>query len=198
MLPLLQGFAMGASLIIAIGAQNAFVLSQGVRREHHLVVALVCSLCDAALIVLGVCGMGALVSSHPTLVKTTTWAGAAFLFAYGLRAFWSAFQGGSLKAQAAAPQSLYKVLALTLALTLLNPHVYLDTVLLLGSISGRYASADRLFFGLGAVIASFAWFFSLAAGGRLLAPLFTKAVTWRVLEGAVGLTMWLVAVSLVC
>lgn len=195
--PLLQGFAMSAGLIIAIGAQNAFVLSQGVRRDHHLAVALVCSLCDAALICLGTAGVGTLVSKTPALTQAAAWGGGLFLFCYGLRAFRSAWKGGCLQTGAQSTGSLRRVLAVTLAITLLNPHVYLDTVVLLGSISARFAGTDRLLFAAGAVAASFAWFFSLSAGGRLLAPLFQKRATWRLLDGVVGATMWLVAAGLV-
>ncbi len=187
---------MGAGLIIAIGAQNAFVLSQGVRRQHHLIVALVCSLCDAMLIILGVAGMGTLVASHPDLLVVSSWGGAIFLFGYGLRAFWSAYQGGCLKAKSNKLDSLKKTILFTLALTLLNPHVYLDTVILLGSISGQYTGIERTLFGAGAVVASFVWFFALSTSGRLLAPLFQRTITWRLLDMIVGLTMWYVAFSL--
>jgi L-lysine exporter family protein LysE/ArgO len=192
-----QGFAMGAGLIIAIGAQNAFVLSQGVRREHHLAVAFTCSLCDAALITLGVGGLGALVAAHPQCIRVVTWVGAAFLFAYGLRAFLAARRPGGLLAAEAPRRTLRATLATTLALTLLNPHVYLDTVVLLGSLSARHAGTARLGFGAGAVLASFAWFFALALGGGLLAPLFRRPSTWRILDLCVGCTMWLAAWSLV-
>lgn len=193
---LLSGFAMGGGLIIAIGAQNAFVLSQGVRREHHLAVALVCALCDAVLIALGVAGMGTLVASNPTIMTIAAWGGAIFLFCYGLRAFWSAYKGGSLRANDAETGSLKKVILVTLAITLLNPHVYLDTVVLLGSISGQFAADQRIWFALGAMAASLAWFLCLSAGGQILAPLFKKQITWRLLDGIVGATMWFVGAGL--
>ncbi len=192
----LQGFAVGGGLIIAIGAQNAFVLSQGVRRQHHLTVALVCSVCDAMLIIIGVAGMGTLVASKPGLLSIASWGGAIFLFFYGLRAFWSAYKGGCLKTNGNKLDSLKKTILFTLALTLLNPHVYLDTVILLGSISAQYVGLERTIFGAGAVVASFVWFFALATGGRLLAPLFQRTITWRLLDIIVGLTMWYVAFSL--
>lgn len=199
----LQGFGMGAGLIIAIGAQNAFVLAQGVRREHHMSVALLCSLCDAALILLGVCGMGSLVAAHPAFIRLASWAGALFLFFYGLRSFAALRTSQRLKADCRTgadgrcPSTLQKTLLTTLALTLLNPHVYLDTVLMLGSISSRFEWPVRGGFGAGAMLASFCWFFALAWGGRLLAPWFARPQIWRVLDFTVGCTMWFVALSLV-
>jgi len=195
--PFIQGYAMGGGLIVAIGAQNAFVLTQGVRRNHHLAVAALCILCDGLLIGLGVTGVGAAVASNPALGRVAAWGGAAFLAWYGLTAFRSALRGGSLEARMEVDRGLMRTLALTLAVTLLNPHVYLDTVLLMGSISGRFAGSGRYVFGLGAFAASVTWFLALGLGGRALAPLFSREAAWRALDGAVCLTMWAVAVSLV-
>ena len=196
MTPFFSGFAMGGGLIVAIGAQNAFVLTQGVRRNHHLAVATVCALCDAALIGLGVTGAGALVASNPTLAKVAAAGGALFLAWYGLNAFLSMLRGGTLQAEESASKGLKHTLSLALAVTLLNPHVYLDTIVLMGSVSGQFAQPDRYVFGMGAVTASFAWFFSLSLGGQLLAPLFRRELTWRILDGVVCLTMWTIAWSL--
>lgn len=197
MTPFIQGFAMGGGLIIAIGAQNAFVLTQAVRRNHILAVVLVCILCDGLLIGLGVSGFGAMVAASPVLGAAATWGGAAFLGWYGLGALRSAIRGGTLSTDQCAPPDLRRTLLLTLAVTLLNPHVYLDTVVLMGSLSGRFEGGGRYVFGLGAVTASTVWFALLGAGGRMLAPLFRRPATWRVLDTVVCLTMWTIAATLI-
>ena len=193
---LAQGYGMGLGLIVAIGAQNAFVLSQGIRRNHHLAVAGVCFLCDALLISAGVLGVGAALAASPTAHVAAAFGGSAFLFWYGLRSLRQAFSGGALDAREQVRASLKATLAATLAVTLLNPHVYIDTVLLVGGVSARFGRSDRLAFGAGAVLASLTWFFALGLGGRLLAPLFRRPATWVVLDGAVGLIMWGIALSL--
>ncbi|OIQ49809.1 Arginine exporter protein ArgO [Pseudodesulfovibrio hydrargyri] len=197
MTPFIQGYAMGGGLIVAIGAQNAFVLTQSVRRNHHLAVAALCILCDGLLIGLGVTGVGTMVASNPTLGLIAAWAGAAFLAWYGLGALKAALRGGSMETRQEVEQGLRRTLALTLAVTLLNPHVYLDTVVLMGSVSGRFPGTARYAFGLGAFAASFTWFLCLSLGGQVLAPLFSRDLTWRILDGAVCLTMWSIAASLV-
>ncbi|MFU8891538.1 MAG: LysE/ArgO family amino acid transporter [Anaerosomatales bacterium] len=195
----ISGAALGASLIIAIGAQNAFVLQQGLRREHVFVVAMICALADAALIVAGAAGFGALVSGSPVLTAVAAWGGAAFLFGYGLRSFRAALRPEALELgrPVAAGRSLRSVVAITLAVTLLNPHVYLDTVVLLGSVAARYPADVRAWFALGAMAASFAWFFSLAYGARLLAPFFERPRAWQILYVIIGAIMWWIAGSLV-
>ncbi|BCS97286.1 amino acid transporter [Desulfoluna limicola] len=193
----LTGFGTSAGLIIAIGAQNAFVLSQGVRRNHHLVIPLICSFFDALLITVGILGVGTAVASNPALTKAAAWGGAAFLFWYGAGSFRSALKGGHLEADDRGSTSLKKAVLTTLAVTLLNPHVYLDTLVLMGSISGQIPLAERPWFGIGAAMASFVWFFILSLGGNLLAPLFRKQVAWRILDTLVGIIMWSIALSLV-
>lgn len=195
--PFLQGLGTGAGLIIAIGAQNAFVLNRGLTRNHHLTVALICALSDALLITLGLSGMGIVLAHSEALAVWATWLGVAFLFWYGLRSFRSAMRSGSLEAQERARMGLGATVVATLAVTFLNPHVYLDTVLLLGSIGGRYPEAQRFFFGAGAVTASLLWFLALGLGARLLLPFFRHPRSWAVLDVLVGLTMWGVAASLV-
>ncbi|MBI9110587.1 LysE/ArgO family amino acid transporter [Maridesulfovibrio ferrireducens] len=195
-LPYMQGFGTGAGLIVAIGAQNAFVLTQSIKKNHHLKVCLVCALCDAVLITLGVLGTGDIVASHPMLLKPAAWGGAAFLVWYGFGSFRSAIKGGKLESEEETVSGVRPIIMLTLAITLLNPHVYLDTVVMLGSISGQYSGEARYFFGFGAVTASFIWFYTLGFGGRALAPLFKKPVTWRILDSVVGVTMWAIAFSL--
>ena len=195
-IPFLQGFGISGGLIAAIGAQNAFVLSQSVRRNHHMVIALICSICDATLIAVGIGGMGTLVASRPFLMQLAAWGGAAFLFLYGLRSFCSALRGGRLETDTETVSTLGSIICATLAVTLLNPHVYLDTIVLMGSVSGQFAGTGRIWFGAGAMTASFIWFFSLSLGGQMLAPLFQRPLAWRVLDGLVCVTMWGIAFSL--
>lgn len=194
---LASGFLLGLSLIVAIGAQNAFVLRQGLMKHHVFAVCLTCALSDAALIAAGVSGFQGASELMPRLAPWLRYGGAAFLFFYGLRSLRSAFG----KAQSLAPADelaagLGATLATCLALTWLNPHVYLDTVVLLGSISTRFPGQE-LYFGLGAVTASFAFFFSLGYGARLLRPLFARPLAWRVLDGAIAVVMWSIAGRLV-
>ncbi|MDO6562052.1 LysE/ArgO family amino acid transporter [Amphritea sp. 1_MG-2023] len=190
------GLATSAGLIIAIGAQNAFVLSQGVRREYHWPIAGLCSLLDTLLIIAGISGMGVLISQSTLILQLITWAGGAFLVGYGAHALRSAMRGTTLDVAANQFGSLRAALLATLALSLLNPHVYLDTVVLLGSIGGRYAEQDRYWFGAGAALFSFIWFFMLSLGARWLAPLFRQPISWRILDGLVCIMMWTLAALL--
>ncbi len=191
-----SGFGTGCGLIMAIGAQNAFVLSNGLKQNHSLSIALVCSLCDAVLIMAGVAGLGALVTATPLLGAVTLWGSVTFLVAYGIRSLYSSYQGGRLEITRQHQDSLAAVLLTTLGVSLLNPHVYLDTVILMGSISAQYAGADRFVFAAGAMAASFAWFFSLSFGSRILAPLFQQQQAWRLLDLFVGMVMITIAASL--
>lgn len=198
----LAGLGLGLSLIVAIGAQNAFVLRQGLRREHVLPVVLVCALSDAALIAAGVAGGGALFAAVPWLVDVIRWAGAAFLAGYGILAAVRALRrpkpgAAGLRAGAApVAAGLGATVATTLALTWLNPHVYLDTVLLLGSVASTHGDT-RWFFAAGAAAGSILWFTALGFGARLLAPLFAKPLAWRLLDAAIALVMLTLAVLLV-
>lgn len=195
MTSLIAGFGLGFSLILAIGAQNAFVLRQGLRREHVFWVCLTCAVSDALLIAAGVMGFGALSAKLPWFETVMRWGGAAFLVYYGARAALSAWRGGqALQAQGGAATSLRATLATTLALTWLNPHVYLDTVVLLGSVSAQYM---RLPFGIGAACASLIFFFGLGYGARILSPIFAKPLSWRILDGIIAAVMWTIAWSLV-
>ena len=194
---LVPGFLLSLSLIVAIGAQNAFVLRQGVRREHVLPVCLTCALSDAVLLSVGVAGFAAVASRAPWVEPVLRYGGAAFLMAYGARSFWSAFRhDGALVPADEAATSLAKTLATCLALTWLNPHVYLDTIVLLGSVSTQYPGR-AVEFAVGAVTASFVFFFALGFGARLLRPLFARPSAWRVLEFGVGVVMWSIAASLI-
>jgi len=197
LLTFLKGFGTGSGLIIAIGAQNAFVLSQGVKRNHYIIIPLICAVCDALLIILGVTGVGTLVASSKPLSLIAGIGGAGFLFIYGIGSFRSAIKGESLSLTQKTRSSLKTIILTTLGVTLLNPHVYLDTVILLGSISSQFKRPGHIFFGAGAVMASFVWFFCLSLGGKMLAPLFVKKSSWRVLDTLVGLTMWAIALSVV-
>jgi L-lysine exporter family protein LysE/ArgO len=191
----LPGFALSLTLILAIGAQNAFILRQGLRREHVFWVCLTCGLSDAVLIAVGVAGFGALSKALPLFETVMRYGGAAFLLWYGFLNARSAWQGGGvLEAGGEGAQSLRKTILTLLALTWLNPHVYLDTVVLIGSISAQYP--DRLAFGTGAVLASIIFFFMLGYGARLLSPSFAKPVSWRILDSIIALTMCAIAVKL--
>jgi L-lysine exporter family protein LysE/ArgO len=192
----LAGFALGISLILAIGAQNAFVLKQGLKREHVFAVCFICALSDAILISAGVAGFGAIVKQFPLIEQVSRYAGAAFLLVYAALSFKSALTTShKLEAKGKEVGSLMTALLTCLAFTWLNPHVYLDTVVLLGSISTQY-EGQQLAFGLGAVIASFVFFFSLGYGARLLIPVFKNPNAWKVLEAIIGLVMLLLAINL--
>ena len=192
----LTGFATGLSLILAIGAQNAFVLRQGLLRVHVLPLVLFCAASDAALIAAGVAGFGALAEAHPTFPAAMALAGAAFLLVYGAMRLRAAWTGSSALAPGQAAQGLGRTLAIAAAFTWANPHVYLDTLGLIGAVSTRFEGPARLAFGLGAAAASFVFFFALGYGARLLAPLLTSAASWRLLDTAIGLTMWAIAAGL--
>ncbi|WP_059015312.1 LysE/ArgO family amino acid transporter [Mycobacterium sp. M26] len=193
--PLLVGFLTSLTLIAAIGAQNAFVLRQGIRGEHVLAVVSVCALSDLVLIVAGIAGIGALITAHPQTVTIAKIGGAAFLFGYGALAARRALRPSTLNATQDGPARLVSVLLTCLALTFLNPHVYLDTVVLLGTIANQHADS-RWLFGIGAISASVVWFVSLGFGARRLAGLFATPVTWRILDGLIAATMIALGISL--
>lgn len=191
-----QGYLVSLSLILAIGAQNAFVLRQGLRREHVGVVVLACAISDAVLIALGVTGFGVVSHALPWLAGAMRWGGVVFLLVYGGMRFRAALAGGeALKPGEGVEVSVSKVLTTVLVLTWANPHVYLDTVVLLGSISAQYPG-QRLAFGIAAAAGSFSFFTALGYGARLLAPVFANPKAWVVLEVIVGATMWGIALGL--
>jgi L-lysine exporter family protein LysE/ArgO len=198
---MVAGIALGGSLIIAIGAQNAFVLRQGIARDHVFVVVAVCVLCDWVLITLGAVGFGALVTAFPAVTALAAWGGAAFLAFYGAQSFRAALHPGSLAEKASSGPlrfaSARAAIAATLAISLLNPHVYLDTVVLIGGIAAQYAGSLKWAFVVGAAVASLAWFAGLGFGARLLAPLFERPRTWRILDVVIGVIMWWIAAGLV-
>jgi L-lysine exporter family protein LysE/ArgO len=199
--PYLQGIALGGSLIIAIGAQNAFVLKQGLKRSHVLAVVSVCVAVDWVLISLGAAGFGMLVTAFPGVTSIAAWGGATFLFFYGATSFRSAMSDETLDAEGASGRAALtttgSAIAATAAISLLNPHVYLDTVVLLGSVAAQHPMPERLWFTLGALTASLLWFAGLGFGARLLAPLFRRPAAWRALDILIGFIMWWIAGSLV-
>ena len=194
MTPAFFGFASAIGLIAAIGAQNAFVLRQGIRNEHVLPVVLLCAASDLVLILAGIAGVGALVTAHPTLTTVARYGGAAFLIGYGLLAARRALRPAALTPAAAGPARLTSVLLTCLALTFLNPHVYLDAVLI-GTLANQQGDG-RWLFGAGAAAASAVWFFGLGFSGRRLAVLFARPATWRILDWAIAATMITLGISL--
>ena len=191
-----QGFGLGASLIVAIGAQNIFVLRQALMRRHVLPVALFCALTDAVLVVVGALGLGAVVKDSRTGLLIIALAGAAFLFWYGVKALRRALAPSALTATVNGPSDLRGALLTVAAVSWLNPHVYLDTVVLLGGISASYPAGQQVWFVIGVIAASFSWFFALGYGGRALAPLFRKPAAWRIFDLGVAAIMWLIAARL--
>lgn len=186
------GLMTGLALIVAIGAQNAFVLRQGIRREHVGAVVLICLLSDATLIFGGTAGIGALVTRFPTVLEVLRWAGAAYLIWWALRSFLSALRPMALTAQ--TPRSRGSVIATTLGLTYLNPHVYLDTVVLLGSLANQHGDG-RWIYAAGAATGSVLWFTGLGYGARSLSGVLNDPRTWRVIDVIIGVLMLLLAVN---
>ncbi len=194
----LKGIGLGAGLIAAIGSQNAHVLRMGLRRQHVGITVLVCIVFEVLFVAAGVAGIGTAVERNPTLLAAARWGGAAFLAWYGLRAWRAAFAQHALDATPyAAEMTMRQALATVLAVTLLNPHVYLDTVVLLGAISGQQGAHGKWWFALGAMSAASAWFMLLGFGARLLSPWFAKPSAWRVLDGVIGAVMLALATTLV-
>ena len=191
----LAGFGTGLSLIVAIGAQNAFVLRQGLLRSHVFAVCLFCAVSDAILVTFGVFGAGVLSSVAPWFTEVMRWGGAAFLIWYGLRAARSALRGGDSLRAAGQAQPFWATMATVAVLTWANPHVYLDTVVLLGAVSADFA--DKRAFAGGAITGSFLFFFALGYGARLLAPIFARPRAWQVLDLVIALVMWSIALSLI-
>jgi len=194
----LSGLGTGAGLIIAIGAQNAFVLRQGLLRQHVLPVVLVCIGGDILCICAGVAGMGALIRTNEWLLEFFRWGGALFLTVYGISAARRAASGnGSMEISEVGACSFMKAITSCLAFTFLNPHVYLDTVVLLGSIAAQYGEDLKWTFASGALTASVLWFTGLGFGARLLLPIFQNPKAWRILDTLIALVMWAIALTLV-
>jgi len=191
----LPGFLAGLGLIVAIGAQNAFVIRQGLTRQHVFVVVAICAIADAALIALGIAGLGAIIQGLPWLLEGVRWFGVAYLTWFGIKSVRSAFKNDVMVISGAQTTSLKKVVAAVLGFTLLNPHVYLDTVILLGSISNQFAE-DRWVFGLGAMTASIVWFSSIGFGARVASRFMSKPIFWRVLDSLIAVVMFSIALYL--
>lgn len=195
MLTLLSGFFSGLTLIVAIGAQNAFVIKQGLRREYVLLIALICSISDALLIFLGSAGLGQLIQSTPELLEVVRWFGVIYLLWFGVKSLRSAFTHQSLIAAEGQLSSKKMVITTMLALTFLNPHVYLDTVILLGSIANQFENQSWLF-STGAALGSFIWFFSIGFGAKAASRFMSKPVFWKVLDLVIAAIMFTIAIFL--
>lgn len=195
-----KGMALGASLIIAIGLQNAFILRQGLKNRFILPAVLTAISVDVVLIGFGVLGFGFLIEQMPALIDWITWGGALFLFFYGLKSFISALKPEKLDDETAKGMlkegSAKETVLILLAVSALNPHVYLDTVVLIGGLSASYGDIGKYWFGSGAMLASCLWFFALGYGARLLSPLFSKPRAWQILDILIGIVMWAIAISL--
>lgn len=193
---LFSGFAIGLSLIVAIGAQNAFVLKQGLKQHHVLWICVICAGSDSILILLGVAGFAQVIEHYPHVVVVSKYLGMLFLLIYGAKHFYSAYRTEqAISFDADSPSNLQRIVLLCLAFTWLNPHVYLDTVMLMGSISTQYAPY-KWWFALGAVISSWLFFFSLGYGAKFLLPWFQNPKAWRALDMLIGVMMWGIALSL--
>ncbi|MBC3918187.1 amino acid transporter [Undibacterium sp. CY18W] len=194
---ILKGMGMSAGLIMAIGSQNAHVLRMGLRRQHVGLTVVICIACEILLILAGVAGVGGAINSQPFLLALARWGGAAFLLWYGLRSLRAAFQQQSLVTTAGDLNlTAGKAVLAVLGATLLNPHTYLDTVVLLGAIGGQQPGDGKYWFALGAVLNATIWFAALGFGARLLAPLFARPVAWRVMDTLIGVVMLLLAANL--
>lgn len=197
----IKGMFLGGSLIVAIGLQNAFILRQGLKNRFILPAVLTAILIDVFLIGVGVLGFGFLIEQYPALITWITWGGAAFLFVYGLKSFMSALKPENLDDQNAKGMlkqgDAKEIILIVLGISLLNPHVYLDTVVLIGGLSASYGEVGKYWFGGGAMLASFIWFFALGYGARLLSPLFKNPKAWQVLDVIIGVVMWGIALSLI-
>jgi L-lysine exporter family protein LysE/ArgO len=194
MASVLAGFGFSLALIVAIGAQNAFVLRQGLRREHVLPVVVICVAADAVLMTAGIAGLGAILTDAPAVLTAVRWGGAAFLLGYAVLATRRALQPAALTPLDRPPATLRTTLLACLAFTFLNPHVYLDTVVLLGAVA--HHDPHRWAFGAGAATASLLWFAGLGLGARRLAPLLARPAAWRVVDGAIATVMVTLGVSL--
>ncbi|OUS32268.1 amino acid transporter [Thalassotalea sp. 42_200_T64] len=194
LVPIFKGFVIGAGLIIPIGVQNSYILSQSIKRNHHLMAATICILCDFFLMSLGVFGGGALINSNGMLAEVITWGGIIFLTVYGLiffKQFYLANKDDLLKE--IKPSSRKAVIFTTLAVTLLNPHAYLDTVVIIGSISNKFADADKLAFLFGTLLASIAWFYALSLGAAKMSPWLSQRKVQRGINLLVACLMWTIA-----
>lgn len=197
-LTFIQGLSLCFSLIISIGIQNTFVLKQGIAKNYNFLIAIICSAGDAILILAGVYGIGQLLALHESLLHFFYWGGVLFLFGYGLMAFHSSFKKQKMKIYDDSNVTGFKKVIITaLIVTFLNPMAYLETCVLLGSISAELPYNEKISFSLGAISASFIWFFLLSFGSRFLKPLFLKPISWKILDFVIGCMMFAIAISLI-
>lgn len=195
--PFYEGITIGLGLIVAIGAQNAFVIKQGLLKNHVFLISTTCFLIDAICITAGVLGLGAMISSSKPLLLVAKYGGALFLFCYSAKSFIAAFSTGILHVSNENTNlSFGNALVAVLAVSLLNPHLYLDTCFLIGTIGSQFSGDDRLYFAAGAVLASFIWFFSIGYGARFLLPIFQNPISWKILDFLIGVMMFTIAASL--
>jgi len=195
MVALVPGFLTGLSLIVAIGAQNAFVIRQGLLRQHVLLVVAICAISDAALIFLGTGGLGTLIQSKPSLIEIIRWFGVAYLTWFCIRSIRSIFKDQSLVTGEGSEMNRLKIVATSLSLTFLNPHVYLDTVILLGSIANQFDN-DRWFFAFGSTLASFVWFTAIGFCARAASRFMSKPIFWKILDSLIAVVMFTIAITL--
>lgn len=194
---LILGYLTGLGLIVAIGPQNTFVIKQGIKREHHLLIASICSISDMLLILLGVLGLGTFIQRYPDIIRYSSLLGAILLSIYGLQHLKSVITPKEYDTNSSNENSnLLNKILFTLGITFLNPHVYLDTVILLGSMSAGHPGIGRFLFGGGSALASLSWFFGIALGAEKLSPLFSKRVTWQILDTLICLIMFFMAYKL--
>ncbi|WP_281556757.1 LysE/ArgO family amino acid transporter [Thalassomonas sp. RHCl1] len=196
-LPFIQGLGLGASMIIPIGAQNSFIINQGIKRNHHLVAATICIICDISLFMLGVFGGSELIGANDTLFTLISWGGILFLLGYGALSLKAAIQASSTTNQAGSDiQSFKGVILTTLAVTLLNPHVYLDTVVILGSVGSQFTAAEKPWYLLGLMLASIFWFYGLSVFAARFSPILGRKKVKQGIDIAIAIIMWLIAWSL--
>ena len=195
MIALLPGFLLGLSLIVAIGAQNAFVIRQGLAKQHVLLIVIICALADALLIALGIAGLGAIISSLPMLLEVIRWFGVAYLTWFAVKSFRAAFANQTMDAAGGKSVSRSKIVATVLGFTFLNPHVYLDTVIFIGSIGNQFHE-NRWFFAAGAMLASVVWFFAIGFGARSLSRFMSRPVFWKALDLVIAAIMIALAILL--
>lgn len=191
----LAGFLTGLSLIVAIGAQNAYVLRQGLARKNVLVIVLICSLSDALLITVGVLGLGQAIQTFPQVLEVIRWLGVAYLVWFGISSLRRVFKSEVLEDNGNKIEPIKTAVLTTLSLTFLNPHVYLDTVIFIGGLSHQFGD-QTIYFAMGAAVASFIWFFALGFGARQLSPLMAKPIFWKILDSLIALVMFSVATTL--
>ena len=196
MIAFTSGIASGLALIIAIGAQNAFVIRQGLQRQHVLIVVLLCAISDALLIAAGTAGLGKVIESAPQALEIVRWFGVSYLAFFGIKSVRSAFRHNSLTLEQGAVVSRKRTVFTVLGLTFLNPHVYLDTVIFLGSIANQFPT-DKWLFSSGAMVASFLWFFSIGFGSTMAARFMVKVILWKVLDLSVAAIMFTLAAYLI-